>query len=486
MLPEKFTYPFCYVPHPLIREAAAALIERIDASDYLRGLFSEGKMMGALLVQDAAGSTQVLYGFSGVAGGSALVEGFVPPIFDLTEPGGYYRAVEARITDINERLESLRTEASVENCLKAGSAACHSERSEESRSFGKPQDDNEPQDDNVPKGDICEALERERHALSVELQDWIFEHYMVSNALGETISIKEVFARRGLVPPGGTGDCAAPKLLQYAYTHGLKPLAMGEFWYGASPRREVRAQGRFYPSCTGKCGPLLEFMLQGLDVEENPLNKLCSREPRIVFQDDHIIVAEKPSGMLAAPGRYVSHSMVSALEKLTGAEVFSCHRLDMDTSGLMVFARSAAGQAALHRQFADGEVRKRYQARLQPGRELPADQGEISIPLSPDYYDRPRQMADWESGKPALTRYRVLRHRRDGSTDIEFEPLTGRTHQLRVHAAHALGLGRPIAGDRLYGGDPSTLDAPLALHASRLEFCHPVTGEPLLFESPLK
>ena len=476
MLPEKFTYPFCYVPHPLIREAAAALIERIDASDYLRGLFGEGKMMGALLVQDAAGDTRALYGFSGVAGGTALVEGFVPPIFDLTEPGGYYRVAEARITAINERLALLRTEMSVGKCHKAGGAESTFQQTSLSSDSTH----------EAGGAESVEALERERHALSVELQDWIFSRYRVSNARGESLSIKEVFARRGLVPPGGTGDCAAPKLLQYAYSHGLKPLAMGEFWYGASPRREVRTQGRFYPSCTGKCGPLLEFMLQGLDVEPNPLAQLSTREPRIVFQDQYIIVAEKPSGVLAAPGRYVSHSMVSALEKLIGVEVFSCHRLDMDTSGLMVFAKTAAVQAALHRQFAAGEVHKRYQARLQPGRELPAEQGEISIPLSLDYYDRPRQMVDWESGKPALTRYRVLRHRRDGSTDIEFEPLTGRTHQLRVHAAHALGLGRPIAGDRLYGGDPATPDAPLALHASRLEFRHPVTGEPLLFQSPLK
>jgi tRNA pseudouridine32 synthase/23S rRNA pseudouridine746 synthase len=261
---------------------------------------------------------------------------------------------------------------------------------------------------------------------------------------------------------------------------------MGEFWYGASPRREVRTQGCFYPSCTGKCGPLLEFMLQGLDVEPNPLMRLCTRKPRIVFKDDYIIVAEKPSGMLSAPGRYVSHSMVSALENMTGAEVFSCHRLDMDTSGLMVFACSAAMQAQMHGQFAAGEVSKRYQARLRPGGELPASEGEISLPLSLDYYDRPRQMADFEAGKPALTRYRVLRVRCDGSVDVEFEPLTGRTHQLRVHAAHPLGLGRPISGDRLYGGDPASLDAPLLLHASRLEFTHPATGERLVFESPLK
>ena len=452
-------------------------------------------MMGALLalVPDQVGhdvlpsppttigglDVAVLYGFSGVVGGSAVVDGFVPPIFDLTVPGGYYRAAEARISEINRLLEGLRAEVSAGKCHKAGSA--------ESTLPQTPLPSDVPNTSDVPDPEeVIASLERERHALSVDLQDWIFDHYMVSNALGETISIKEVFARRGLVPPGGTGDCAAPKLLQYAYSHGLKPLAMGEFWYGASPRREVRTQGHFYPACTGKCGPLLEFMLQGLEVEENPLSRLCAKEPRIVFQDDSIIAAEKPSGLLAAPGRYVSHSMISALEKMTGAEVFSCHRLDMDTSGLMVFAKSAAVQAEMHRQFAAGEVSKRYQARLQPGRELPADEGEISLPLSLDYYDRPRQLADFETGKPALTRYRVLRRRRDGSLDIEFEPLTGRTHQLRVHAAHALGLGRPIAGDRLYGGDPASPDAPLLLHASRLEFRHPVTGESLVFESPLK
>ena len=489
------------------------MIARIDASEELRGLFGEGKMMGALLVEDPGSSghdscvssddnLMVLYAFSGVAGGRAVVDGFVPPIFDLTVPGGYYRAAEARITEINRRLAVLRGEVSPGKADETGSAE-------------KPSPGTLPPEARAPEGVVsCSeagfwpfehqeglfgarngetdsettiaALEEERHALSVALQDWIFEHYMVSNALGETISIKEVFARRGLVPPGGTGDCAAPKLLQYAYTHGLKPLAMGEFWYGASPRREVRAQGRFYPACTGKCGPLLEFMLQGLEVEENPLTRLCEREPRLVFQDEYIIVAEKPSGLLAAPGRYVSHSMVSALEKITGGEVYSCHRLDMDTSGLMVFARSAKIQALMHRQFAAGEVSKRYQARLQPGRELPADEGVISLPLTLNYYDRPRQMADHETGKPAVTRYKVLRHRRDGSIYVEFEPLTGRTHQLRVHAAHALGLGRPIAGDRLYGGDPASVDAPLLLHASRLEFLHPVTGEKLVFESPIK
>lgn len=442
MLPEKFTYPFCYVPHPLIREAADALIARIDASDSLRGLFSEGKMMGALLVQDAAGATQVLYGFSGVAGGTALVDGFVPPIFDLTEPGGYYRAAEARISDINRRL--------------AG--------------------------ESLPAEDAA-ALERERHALSVDLQDWIFSRYRVSNALGETLSIKEVFARRGLVPPGGTGDCAAPKLLQYAYSHGLKPLAMGEFWYGASPRREVRAQGRFYPSCTGKCGPLLSFMLEGLDVEPNPLDRefTADSEPRILHEDADILVVSKPAGMLSVPGRTRAKSLLDWLRERFG-EVHSCHRLDMDTSGVMVFARNLAAKSELERQFAEREVAKTYRARLAAGNK-PFDharKGTIALPLCLDYYDRPRQMVDREHGKLAVTEYEVLEQLPDGEIDIRFTPKTGRTHQLRVHAAHADGLGRPIKGDRLYGNADG---GRLWLHAESLRFRHPVTGEILYFEA---
>ena len=199
----------------------------------------------------------------------------------------------------------------------------------------------------------------ERKAASADLQAWIFEQYRVSNARGETLSIREVFARRGLVPPGGTGDCAAPKLLQYAYTHGLTPLAMGEFWYGASPASEVREQGRFYPSCTGKCGPLLSFMLEGLDVAPNPLDReyTTADEPRILYEDDAVLVVSKPAGMLAVPGRTRAKSLLEWLRERFG-EVHSCHRLDMDTSGVMVFARSLAAQAELERQFAEWISRK--------------------------------------------------------------------------------------------------------------------------------
>jgi tRNA pseudouridine32 synthase/23S rRNA pseudouridine746 synthase len=386
----------------------------------------EGKMLGVLKVEDEEGRVDYLYGFSGTVGGRAVVPGFVPPIFDLTSPDGYFRRREAEISA-------------------------------------------------MPAGP-------ERKAASAELQAWIFEQYKVSNARGETLPVREVFARRGLVPPGGTGDCAAPKLLQYAYTQGLTPLAMGEFWYGASPVSEVCEQGRFYPSCMGKCGPLLSFMLEGLDVAPNPLDRefTTDAEPRILFEDPTILVVSKPAGMLAVPGRTRAKSLLDWLRERFG-EVHSCHRLDMDTSGVMIFARSLAAQAELERQFAEREVKKSYRARLVAG-DRPfghARRGTIALPLLLDYYDRPRQMVDEKDGKLAVTEYEVLEELPNGEIDVRFVPKTGRTHQLRVHAAHVRGLGRPIKGDRLYGSPDG---GRLWLHAEALAFRHPDTGEWLCIE----
>ena len=268
--------PFCVAPPPEIVEASRELIRRIDASDYLRSLFSEGKMMGVMIVEVGH---LVLYAFSGTVKGSYHVDGFVPPIFDYSA------------------------------------------------------------------SDIVSKSQEE----SQRLQKWLFSNYIVQNANGEKRSILDIFADRGLTPPGGTGDCAAPKLLQYAYSHGLKPLSWGEFWYGASPSREVRRSGAFYPSCAGKCGPLLSWMMQGLDVEPNPLESdlhWSYNEPVIVFEDSSLVVVEKPSGMLAVPGRTQRQSLQDWLSQRLECEIYSCHRLDMDTSGLMVYAKSAPVQAA--------------------------------------------------------------------------------------------------------------------------------------------
>lgn len=416
-----FTYPFRYAPSPETVEAAKALTARIDASPLLRSIFSEGKMLGVLLTDHG-----VLNAFSGLAGGLSVLEGFVPPIFDYSAPDGYFRRREAEISAMP---------------------------------------------DGIAKG-------RE----SAQLQDWLFSRYEVLNARGEQLSVKRIFARRGLVPPGGTGDCAAPKLLQYAYLHGMKPLAMGEFWYGASHSSEVREHGHFYPACLGKCGPLLSFMMEGLDVEPNPLDsEYEGREPAVLHADSSIIVVDKPAGMLSVPGRNGVGSLLDWLAERYG-EVHSCHRLDMDTSGIMVYARNIPCKAALEAQFAGREVSKTYRARLSAGSSpfRRSASGTIALPLSPDYYDRPRQIVDKSSGKPAISEYKVLEMLPDGEIDILFHPLTGRTHQLRVHAAHPSGLGRPIKGDLLYGGTPADR---LYLHAESLGFTHPTSGEKLTFRT---
>lgn len=428
-LDKQFTYPFRYTASSEVVEASRQLMERISADENLHALFAQGKMLGVLVCRDT-----VLYGFSGLVGDkdtglTANVPGFVPPIFDYSDPQGYFRRQEAEIS----------------------------------------------------------AFEGPTAEMSRRLQDWLFEQYRVRNALGEEKSIKEIFAMRGLVPPGGTGECAAPKMLDYAYRNGHEPLSMGEFWYGRSPSGQVREQGRFYPSCTGKCGPLLTWMMQGLDVEPNPLDApFVASEPRILYADDHIVVVVKPSGMLSVPGKTKAPCLMEWLERKlvhdgSPAAVYSCHRLDQDTSGVMVYARDVEAKKRIEAQFAGRQVSKSYRARL-CGSPLPfnhAKKGTIALPLALDYYSRPCQMVDFESGKLAVTKYEVLDILPDGEIEVRFFPQTGRTHQLRVHAAHPQGLGRPIKGDHLYG---SADGGRLFLHAESLDFTHPFTGEPMHFE----
>lgn len=408
----RFTYPFCYVPHPRVVQAARELTERICSVPELHELFREGKMLGVMACHDRHGNEVILNAFSGLAKGHSHLPGFVPPIYDTQ--------------------------------------------------------------------DLTPAVSAED---SRRIQSELFKLYKVHNALGEEASISEIFALRGLTPPGGTGDCAGPKLLEHAYRNGLTPLAMGEFWYGESKGAEVRRTGSFYPSCTGKCGPLLTWMMQGLDVDPNPLDSGFNYgvEPRIIYRDEAVLIVDKPAGMLSVPGRTEAKSLLEWLQERFG-EVYSCHRLDMDTSGLMIFARKPEVKAAMEKQFADREVHKTYRARLVSG-DAPfrhARKGTIALPLSPDYYDRPRQIVDFENGKKAITRYEVMETLPNGELEVEFTPVTGRTHQLRVHAAHEKGLGRPIKGDRLYGDANGKR---LHLHAASIEFKHPVSGETVKFSS---
>lgn len=447
----KFNNPFRYAPQPSVKEAAESLIARIHEDPFLDGLFAEGKMMGVLIVEGG----EPLYAFSGLAGGRASVEGFVPPIFDFTDPSGYFREEEARISALSDRLSALP--------------------------------------EGSPEREELLSLRKEK---SEALQKWLFEQYKVLNAEGESKTILEVFAGRGLVPPGGTGDCALPKLLQYAYRNGLKPLASGEFWYGAPPLKELRREGCFYPSCTSKCGPLLGYMLEGLDVED-PFSETLEDENSygIIYEDDTIIVAEKPSGMLSVPGKIKADSLLVLLQRRQNRKespetghttIYSCHRLDMDTAGIMVFAKTPEAQSDLMDQFSRGMVTKTYIALLGPGptnlRE--GEEGIIDLPLNADYDNRPRQMVDFESGKTSVTEYKVLRKYKNGCVLVRFTPLTGRTHQLRVHSAHPAGLSRPIVGDLLYGGDCTGPDSVLYLKAVSIAFHHPETYEDVEFSIP--
>lgn len=492
---QAFTYPFCYTADPCIVQAAGVLSDRIRRDPVLDSIFREGKMLGILLAADKNGQDIYLYAFSGLAAGRSHIEGFVPPVFDLTAPEGFFKTKEKELSELNEKIRKLK-EANEEERKKESGETDGAEKDKPSEAEkDKPSKAERNRPSEAEKNAEIQGLKELRKRMSADLQDWIFEKYVVLNARGERKSVKDIFSGRGLIPPGGSGDCAAPKLLQYAYLHDMKPLAMGEFWYGASPVKELRLHGRFYPSCIGKCGPLLSYMLEGLTVEANPLDEDKSwldlegkqSEPRIIYEDDCIIVADKPSGMLSVPGRNgKKKSLQEWLQKHSGGEIYACHRLDMDTSGLIVFAKNTEAQAAVQNQFATQGVRKTYIARLSAtaqGKVLKKGfKGTIALPIILDYYDRPRQMVDFENGKKAVTEYEILDLLPGGEVDVRFTPLTGRTHQLRVHSAHPCGLGRPILGDRLYGGMADGCGR-LCLHAETLALSHPASGEEMVFKS---
>ena len=435
-----------------------------------------GKMFGVLVVEangtsgnrTKKGSLGYLAAYSGLLAGRNDWPFFVPPVFDAQQPDGHFKIVERQISAINEEVRNLESE--------------YSEYSEHSEKVSQK----------------LAALKQQRKQFSEELQLWLFSQYRMLNARGEVKDLVEIWRdyhsspkiqQRFPLPPGGSGDCCAPKLLQYAYRHHLHPVAMAEFWYGSSPRGEIRHHGQFYPACRGKCLPILTFMLQGLDAEAESPNHLypiqgAMLRPTMVYADEAIFVIDKPSGLLSVPGRIDAPSVQSYLSEDDG-KVFMPHRLDMDTSGLMVVARTETAYKQLQQQFYARTVYKRYEALLN-GMLEPGTKGSISLPLRPDPLDRPRQVVDWLHGKAALTDYEVLELNDQPSyssspvTLVSLVPHTGRTHQLRVHCAHPEGLGMPIVGDALYGRKANRL----CLHAAELSFDHPVTGERLHFYRP--
>ena len=621
--PRQFTYPFCYDVDPLAEAASLELQRYIADADLMSTEKGCGKMFGVLVVEyeDEEGALQrgFLAAYSGLLGGRNDWPYFVPPVFDAQQPDGHFKRTEREISAINreiaaiehdaEYLQSVEQHEQTKKRLQAEVDAFKAEvdaakaRRDARRKSGEPLSEEEQAEMiresqfmkaelrrrrkameqaestlNTQHSTFLKSLQRKRKQMSDELQRWLFAAYRMLNAKGEERDLIDIFREyTHAMPPAGAGDCCAPKLLQYAYLHHLRPVCMAEFWWGESPASEIRHHLHYYPACRSKCLPILTHMLKGLDVAPNPLaQKRHTAEPRVLYADEYIMVVDKPAGMLSVPGKAENvRSEFSDSANISVEEYFAnlqlptnsqftteqftigeadnsklktqnskflkaAHRLDMDTSGLLVLARTEQAYVELQRQFASRETMKRYEAVLSGvpkhivgGYGIPAvaianscshlyfygqglrqecrsllrlepfaiqfakySSGCISLPLIADINDRPRQRVDMEHGKPALTLYNIVEVRAvdantavayttkkvdKGRTLVHLYPKTGRTHQLRVHCAHPLGLACPILGDPLYGIERADR---MYLHAAELTFRHPITGETMHFLSP--
>lgn len=506
-------------PSPLCRKAVSEVVAYIEASPHLLEDAKRGKMLGVLIVEEesaspaaaspaavdppavdppaiisptigssvrhgcAVPSKAYLAAYSGLLAGRNDWPFFVPPVFDAQQPNGHFKQTEARITALNRQIASL----------SAPTVPCDSVAG------------------SMTAPALLSSLKRHRKALSEALQQWLFAQYRLLNARGERKDLIEIWRsyhqsprlqQRFPLPPGGSGDCCAPKLLQYAYEHHLKPLEIAEFWYGESPRGEVRHHLAFYPACRGKCKPILTHMLEGLEIEESTRSIDLSSLLETVYEDEAIVVVGKPSGLLSVPGKDPDEPSVERILSERYGRVWMPHRLDQDTSGLLVAARTEEAYHHLQQQFLKRTVEKNYIALLVPSAAPTApaspissngvtalpQEGTILLPLRPDPLDRPRQVVDHDHGKRAETHYRILETTPEGYLRVLLTPKTGRTHQLRMHCAHQEGLAAPILGDPLYGSiDEDSLATPatrLHLHAQTLRFLHPLTEQPLQFHLP--
>ena len=593
-LPDKFTYPFHYTPHPLCVLAAEEVKEYIASREEWQEELAFGKMFGVLIVQkenkqetakkEAVNEIGYLAAFSGNLAGKNLHPYFVPPVYDLLQPEGFFKIEEEQISSINIRIRELENNRSyldlkekwkteteqakaILNQAKAELKAAKEAREirrQSSSTLSEEEQASLIRESQYQKAEYkrlekkwkkrleeletetrhfeteIEQLKTERKERSAALQRKLFEQFRMLNARGEVKDLYTIFEQTvQKVPPAGAGECALPKLLQYAYLHQLKPLAMAEFWWGDSPKNEIRHHGYYYPSCKGKCEPILQHMLQGLEVDENPLLNPVHEEEEleIVFEDEWLLVINKPAGMLSVPGKAedrdsVYHRLKKKYPEATGPMIV--HRLDMATSGLLLVAKTKEVHRDLQAQFANRSIKKRYVAVLDgviikteketkpiaekailiaketvstkktAKAERTGNTGRIELPLCLNPLDRPRQMVSSEHGKEAITEYQIISeseritsesentfnesNRIDESersinesrkyTRIVFYPLTGRTHQLRVHAAHPEGLGCPILGDELYGKKADRL----YLHAEYIEFRHPIYGDILCIQ----
>ena len=524
-LPTKFTYPFCYTPHPLCVLAAEEVKSFLSRQTEWTEELQAGKMFGVLLIRDEDGEIGYLAAYSGILAGRNDHPYFVPPVYDLLNPDGFFKKEEEQISRINlsiremeeateykalqEQLDNLQQEAEKDLRLSKSLLKEAKQRREAQRQSGNLTEEEAAaliRESQFQKAEYkrkernwkerllplqkqtaayeqqIRQLKTERKERSSALQQRLFSQFRLLNRKGETRDLCDIFAHTAhKTPPAGAGECAGPKLLQQAYLHHWTPLAMAEFWYGNSPQTEIRHHGHYYPACQGKCAPILSHMLQGLEVDPNPLVQQQKESADLpletVFEDEWLTVVCKPAGMLSVPGKEETVSVYDLMRQRypSSQGPLLVHRLDMATSGLLLVAKTKQTHQALQALFKKRQIKKRYIALLQGC--VAQDQGVIRLPIGPSHLDRPRQMVDETYGKPAITLYTVL-NRTAAYTRVAFYPQTGRTHQLRIHAAHPAGLHCPIVGDELYG----TKAERLYLHAEMLEFIHPVTGKLLHIE----
>ncbi|HCC93057.1 MAG TPA: RNA pseudouridine synthase [Flavobacteriaceae bacterium] len=537
-LPEKFDYPFYYEPTEIAKQACKEVQEYLENQtdfEHNFGLENDlsstpiGKMFGILVVQNNKGEIGYLAAVSGKLANTNQHKLFVPPVFDMLNKNGFFLEQEERLNEINRILESLENNQNYlqlkedflqfeinsklkieegKQLLKSNKKDRKAQRetilstlSEEEIKFFEEDLVKQSLRDKYEFRILSEKLDAEKQLLlnkinvfeteinslkeerktkSNSLQNQLFNQYQFLNKFKQEKGLLEIFSNTVFQqPPAAAGECAAPKLLQYAFQNDLEPICMAEFWWGDSPKSEVRKHGQFYPACTGKCEPILGHMLQGIELNENLLLKQNStvEELEILYQDDDLVVINKPEEFLSVPGIEIKDSVYLRIKHqfplATGPIIV--HRLDMSTSGILVLALNKESHKLLQQQFIKRKVHKRYIALLDGN--IEDDNGFIDLPLRVDLDDRPRQMVCYEHGKTAQTKYEVIA-RKDNKTLVYFYPITGRTHQLRMHASHRFGLNAPIIGDDLYGKKANRLH----LHAESLEFTHPKTKELMKFQ----
>ena len=536
-LPEKFTFPFYYEPHPLCELAASEVQNYLQTQsdfDHNFGLDPSkkgmviGKMFGVLVVENQQNEIGYITAVSGKLAEKNIHKIFVPPVYDMLTKDSYFLQEEEVLNrinseihrlenhheylallaqyksekkkaaiDIKEKKEYLKSAKRDRNSRKykaqieLSSAAYDlfvealSKESLEAKYFFNKVNRYWEHTLNSLKEKLSvyshqiASLKEQRKVKSAALQQYLFEQYQFLNSKNEIKNLSQIFPKNVEQKiPAGSGECAAPKLLQYAFLHHLKPIAMAEFWWGQSPKTEIRKHQHYYPACQGKCKPILNHMLEGMELDTNPMlqNPAIGKEIETLFEDEDVIVVYKPADFLSVPGIHIQDSVYTRIKQkvknISGPIVV--HRLDMSTSGLLVLAKNKNAHKNLQSQFIHKTVRKRYTALLDGI--VNDNQGMINLPLRVDLDDRPRQMVCYDYGKPAETKWELMAQK-NGKTKVHFYPITGRTHQLRVHASHSLGLNTPIVGDDLYGKKSDRL----YLHADTLEFTHPVTKRQMVF-----